>query len=66
MSGQILSYKLKRSGLQVLPWDGQLETGPGCPLIVWASETLGANPEFRASLTTASVSDFHHSPTLHH
>ena len=39
------------------PW-----TGPGCPLIVWASETFGANPDFKASFITASVSDFHHSP----
>jgi hypothetical protein len=33
--------------------------------MVCASETLGANPELRASLTTASVSDFHHSAAIY-
>lgn len=45
-----------------LPCDEQLESGPGWPLIVWASDTFGAKPDFRASLITASTSDFHHSP----
>ena len=45
-----------------LPCDGQFGTRPGWPLMTWASETLGAKPDFNASLITFSVSDFHHSP----
>jgi hypothetical protein len=48
-----------------VPCVEQLETVPGRPLMVWASETFGANPDLRASLITASVSDFHHSPTIY-
>lgn len=40
--------------------------GPGWPLIVWASETLGAMPKLIASSITASTSDFHHSPACKH
>ncbi|RWW03265.1 hypothetical protein GW17_00033589 [Ensete ventricosum] len=42
----------------------QPERGPAWPLMVWASDTLGARPEFRASFITASVSDFHHSAEM--
>lgn len=50
--------------MQKIPCVEQLATFPGSPLIVWESETFGANPDFRASLMIASVSDFHHSPTI--
>lgn len=41
--------------------EGQFGMDPERPLIVWASETFGANPDLRAALITFSVSDFHHS-----
>lgn len=47
-----------------LPLAGQLETGPGRPLMVWASEIFGANPVCVAWFITASVSAFHHSPAI--
>jgi hypothetical protein len=40
----------------------QLYSGPGSPLIVYASETFGPPPVCMAWLITASVSTFHHSP----
>lgn len=46
-----------------LPEDEQLGTGPGWPLIVCASDTLGGKPACIAWLITASTSDFHHSAT---
>ena len=49
-------------GFWTLPCEAQPWTGPGWPLIVWALETFGAKPDFKASFITASVSDFHHSP----
>lgn len=44
------------------PFLEQLYNGPGSPLIVYASETFGPFPVWRASLITASGSTFHHSP----
>lgn len=46
---------------KLLPVEEQFGLRPGYPLIVWASETFGARPDFIASLITSSVSDFHHS-----
>ena len=65
--GKLKTIEVK-SSTTYIPCVEQLatETVPGSPLMVWASETFGANPDLRASLITSSVSDFHHSPTVYH
>jgi hypothetical protein len=47
-----------------IPLAEQLYSGPGSPLIVYASETFGPPPVCRAWLITASESTFHHSPEM--
>lgn len=48
-----------------IPLEEQLYKSPGRPLIVYASDTFGPPPVWRAWLITASGSAFHHSPAFH-
>jgi hypothetical protein len=46
----------------LVPLEEQLYNGPGRPLMVYASETLGPAPVWRAWVITASGSTLNHSP----